>query len=169
MNKGQMRSSSSGMTVTGPLPSAPPSYEEAIGLPTVPTITTILDAPRAPPYPIADNSMPMPTPILAPTTQILVTRQQRTNATQPLEVRVTNEHVTPLLASNSVKITCPSCHADVKTNTVSEHQPIAHLCCVLLCMAGCCFCSCLPYCLNAFLSVHHVCPNCKAFIGTWKG
>lgn len=33
----------------------------------------------------------------------------------------------------------------------------------------CCLCSCLPYCMSNFMSVHHFCPKCKNYIGTWKG
>lgn len=33
----------------------------------------------------------------------------------------------------------------------------------------CCLCSCLPYCMSSFMSVHHFCPKCKSYIGTWKG
>lgn len=74
MNKNQMASGSGASTVN-PLPSAPPSYEEAVGLqqhggpaslpPQQPQMMS-MPMPGAapgvlPPYPVAPNPMPMPT------------------------------------------------------------------------------------------------------------
>ncbi|KAG7188269.1 hypothetical protein KM043_007935 [Ampulex compressa] len=83
------------------------------------------------------------------------------------EVRIIH-HIAYALGPNPVKMTCATCHTDIKTATISDHQPSAHICCVVLCLLGCCICSCLPYCLSTFMSVHHFCPNCKSYIGTWK-
>ncbi|XP_003423956.1 lipopolysaccharide-induced tumor necrosis factor-alpha factor homolog [Nasonia vitripennis] len=177
MEKGQMSSSGpSGATApeaTAPLPSAPPSYEEAVGLPLggismpMPGMTGMAPVPAgvpgAPPYPVMGTPMPMPTPHGVPTAAQIPAH----TTNRPVEVRVVHQHVS--LGPNPVKMSCPSCHADIKTTTMSDHQPSAHVCCIILCLLGCCLCSCLPYCLSAFLSVHHFCPNCKAYIGTWKG
>ncbi|XP_012284826.1 lipopolysaccharide-induced tumor necrosis factor-alpha factor homolog isoform X2 [Orussus abietinus] len=166
MEKNQGNPSSSNEPSAPPL-LAPPSYEEAIaqfcssGTQNVPT--------------------PAPYPVQAPITRPPDGRQKDTNRfpqppynppqtfTAPSEVRVVHHHVSYILGSNPVKMTCPTCHMDIKTTTVSDHQPSAHICCIVLCLLGCCLCSCLPYCMSAFLSVHHFCPNCKTYIGTWKG
>ncbi|XP_058792863.1 lipopolysaccharide-induced tumor necrosis factor-alpha factor homolog [Phymastichus coffea] len=156
---------------SAPLPSAPPSYEEAVGLTSVGPNSMDPAPPGMPPYPIAGASMPMPisAPYVAPSVQ-MPHPQQVSNQTQAPEVRVVvHQHVSLTLGPNPVKMCCPSCHADIKTTTMSDHQPSAHVCCFVLCLLGCCLCSCLPYCLSAFLSVHHFCPNCKVYIGTWKG
>ncbi|CAL1681770.1 unnamed protein product [Lasius platythorax] len=166
---------------SAPLPTAPPSYEEAIantgGAPLHPPVGSI-------PFPLGTAPVSMPMPYNQPTNQTTMptpsiypgssqsTSQSRFNAepnsvSQP-EVRVIH-HVTYTLGPNSVKMSCPSCHADIKTTTISDHQPSAHICCIVLCLLGCCLCSCLPYCMSAFMSVHHFCPNCKNYIGTWKG
>lgn len=74
MEKGQMSSSGpSGPTApeaSAPLPSAPPSYEEAVGLPVgismpmpgMPGMAPVPGVPGAPPYPVMGSTMPMPTP-----------------------------------------------------------------------------------------------------------
>lgn len=171
----------SATNTSAPLPTAPPSYEEAIastgGAPLHPPVGST-------PYPLGTAPTPMPMPYNQPPNQMTMpmptihagtsqsTSQLRFNAEphsapQP-EVRVIHP-VTYTLGPNSVKMSCPSCHADIKTTTISDHQPTAHICCIVLCLLGCCLCSCLPYCMSAFMSVHHFCPNCKNYIGTWKG
>lgn len=165
---------------SAPLPTAPPSYEEAIantGAPLHPPIGST-------PYPLgsAPTPMPMPMPYNQPpnqTTMPMPSVYPGSSQSQPpfnaepnsvpqSEVRVVH-HVTYALGPHSVKMSCPSCHTDIKTTTISDHQPSAHICCIVLCLLGCCLCSCLPYCMNTFMSVHHFCPNCKNYIGTWKG
>ncbi|XP_014471884.1 PREDICTED: lipopolysaccharide-induced tumor necrosis factor-alpha factor homolog [Dinoponera quadriceps] len=169
--------------LSAPLPTAPPSYEEAIantgGGPVQQSVAN-------PPYPVGGPAMPMPMPYNQPPNQTTMptasamypatsqsTSQPRFNpepssVSQP-EVRVIHQHVAYTLGPNPVKMSCPSCLADIKTTTISDHQPSAHICCIVLCLLGCCLCSCLPYCMSAFMSVHHFCPNCKNYIGTWKG
>lgn len=164
---------------TAPLPTAPPSYEEAVA-----QSGYVANLPNSPPYPAAGSQMPMPTPfvpqgtsapITAPPSQSNAPYPQQFGAQQtfspppPQEVRIVHQHVAVSLGPNAVKMRCPTCHVDIKTTTVSDHQPSAHICCFILCLLGCCLCSCLPYCMSAFLSVHHFCPNCKTYIGTWKG
>lgn len=52
------------------------------------------------------------------------------------EVRVVRRPGTYALAPSPVKMQCPSCLADIKTSTVSDHQPMAHICCLILCVLG---------------------------------
>ncbi|XP_035740315.1 lipopolysaccharide-induced tumor necrosis factor-alpha factor-like isoform X2 [Vespa mandarinia] len=158
------------------LPTGPPSYEEAIayggGLPNPPYPVGVSPMPVPPTYnqPPKQTTMPMPSNYVVPNdhsaSQPFNTDQ---NFAPPPEVRIIHQHVTFALGPHAIKMTCPTCHADIKTTTISDHQPSAHICCIVLCLLGCCLCSCLPYCMSAFMSVHHFCPNCKNYIGTWKG
>ncbi|XP_015609983.1 lipopolysaccharide-induced tumor necrosis factor-alpha factor homolog [Cephus cinctus] len=171
---------------SAPTPSAPPSYEEAMAQSSVPVAPV-----HGAPYPVGSINMPMPqnqrqsqlhphpqqgatlmpappkfTPQLCRFPQT-VTGQQ--NFPQPPTEARRAHTMTYVMGPHPMKMTCPTCFADIKTTTVSDHQPSAHICCIVLCLIGCCLCSCLPYCMSAFMSVHHFCPNCKTYIATWKG
>ncbi|KYN18042.1 PREDICTED: lipopolysaccharide-induced tumor necrosis factor-alpha factor homolog [Trachymyrmex cornetzi] len=167
---------------SAPLPTAPPSYEEAIantgGAPTHPPVMPTPYPPgNAPiqmpmPYNQPPNQTTMPMPSVYPGSSRSTSQpcfNAESNSVPRTQLRVIQQHVVLALGPNAVKMCCPTCHADIKTTTISDHQPSAHICCVILCLLGCCLCSCLPYCMNAFMSVHHFCPNCKNYIGTWKG
>ncbi|XP_011644077.1 lipopolysaccharide-induced tumor necrosis factor-alpha factor homolog [Pogonomyrmex barbatus] len=164
------------------LPTAPPSYEEAIANtggasthpPVGPTSYPLGNAPVQMPMPYnrPPNQTTMPTPSAYPSSNQSTSQPRfnpELNSVPQTEVRVIQQHVVYALGPNAVKMSCPTCHADIKTTTISDHQPSAHLCCIVLCLLGCCLCSCLPYCMSAFMSVHHFCPNCKNYIGTWTG
>ncbi|XP_034184543.1 lipopolysaccharide-induced tumor necrosis factor-alpha factor homolog [Osmia lignaria lignaria] len=149
-----------------PPPSAPPSYEEAVGN------ASRMPVPPITPYPVGPSSMPTPGPPLTsePTSQPLPHYNANPNpAPAPApDVRMTYSVIYEL-SPNPVKMTCPTCHASIKTTTIQDHKPSAHLCCIVLCLLGCCLCSCLPYCISSFMNVHHFCPKCKNYIGTCKG
>ncbi|XP_018566761.1 lipopolysaccharide-induced tumor necrosis factor-alpha factor homolog [Anoplophora glabripennis] len=73
----------------------------------------------------------------------------------------------PLLGPERSRITCPSCHAQVTTDVVLENNTNTHLFAVLLCLI--CFpCVFIPYCTDSCKSKNHYCPNCHAYIGTFK-
>lgn len=55
---------------------------------------------------------------------------------QQSEVRVVHQHVAYTLGPNSMKMTCSSCQADIKSTTISDHQRSAHICCIVLCLLG---------------------------------
>lgn len=158
------------------LPTAPPSYEDAIatGVPVNPPVgsaslgTTPMPMPyNQPPHQI---TMPITSVSSQSTSQPHFNAEPNSVPSVPRpEVRIFHHHLVYALASNPVKMACPTCHADIKTTTISDHQPSAHICCIVLCLLGCCLCSCLPYYMSAFMNVHHFCPNCKNYIGTWKG
>ncbi|XP_077266986.1 lipopolysaccharide-induced tumor necrosis factor-alpha factor homolog [Temnothorax americanus] len=167
---------------SAPLPLAPPSYEEAIANaggasthpPVVPTPYPLGSAPVQMPMPYHQppNQTTIPTPSVYPGSSHSTSQPRfnpELNSVPQTEVRVMQHHTVYAIGPNAVKMTCPTCRADIKTTTISDHQPSAHICCIVLCLLGCCLCSCLPYCMNAFMSVHHFCPNCKNYIGTWKG
>ncbi|XP_066992981.2 lipopolysaccharide-induced tumor necrosis factor-alpha factor homolog [Anabrus simplex] len=72
------------------------------------------------------------------------------------------------LGPKAVNMICPMCRANIKTNTVRENQCRAHVCCCILFFVGCILCSCIPYCMDSFKIVRHTCPDCKAYLGTYK-
>lgn len=170
-------------------PSAPPSYDEAVANAgagpgpyppsnAAPYPTHGPQMPMPNPYGQPSAAMPMPMPAAhaqpqvhqyQPPSQYMQAPHVAPQSFAPPQVQVIHQTIAYALGPNSVKMSCPTCRADIKTTTVSDHQASAHICCIILCLLGCCLCSCLPYCMNAFMSVHHSCPNCKAYIGTWKG
>ncbi|CAD6229388.1 GSCOCG00006567001-RA-CDS [Cotesia congregata] len=169
---------SGAMAPSAPPPALPPSYEEAMAQ----SMTMPMPMPNpsiAPinvlPYP-GDSRVPLNAPYVPPPNidgagPFDYTSQRNLPPSYPItsEVRMVRPSGTYTLASSPVKMQCPSCLTDIKTSTVSDHQPMAHICCLILCILGCCLCSCLPYCTNYFMTVHHFCPRCKIYIGTWKG
>ncbi|KAK0088129.1 hypothetical protein PV325_013125 [Microctonus aethiopoides] len=182
-NQAAMSSSTVDSRPTAPPPSPtalPPTYEEAIAQSMAMTNPSL----NAPPYPTVDTRLSITTPYAQPTVHIpQINRndgpvchepQPPYNSLPPsypitTEARATRQGGTYVLGHTPVKMQCPSCLTDIKTSTVSDHQPMAHICCLILCILGCCLCSCLPYCMSAFMTVHHFCPRCKVYIGTWKG
>ncbi|XP_015509412.1 lipopolysaccharide-induced tumor necrosis factor-alpha factor homolog [Neodiprion pinetum] len=176
-----------------PPPTAPPSYDEAVA--NTAAGPRLYPPPSSAPYPTVDTAMPMPgsynpppaampmpMPMPTPETQSQPQSfqprpaapypQQQNTAPQsyatPAQIQVVQQTVAYAVGPNPLKMVCPNCRADIKTTTVSETQANAHICCIILCLLGCCLCSWLPYCSNAFVNVHHSCPNCKAYIGTYK-
>ncbi|XP_012253223.2 lipopolysaccharide-induced tumor necrosis factor-alpha factor homolog [Athalia rosae] len=185
MEKGEGPMGGSGI----PPPTAPPSYDEAMTNAPLP-----YPPPNSAQFPIQGMQMPMPASYGQPSTAMPMPMPMTTSHAQPkpqqvqpgcqypqqniapqayapppTQITYVQQTVAYALGPNSVKMTCPTCRADIKTTTVSDHQASAHICCIILCLLGFCLCSCLPYCMSAFMSVHHSCPNCKTYIGTWKG
>ncbi|KAL0280514.1 UNVERIFIED_CONTAM: hypothetical protein PYX00_001783 [Menopon gallinae] len=64
--------------------------------------------------------------------------------------------------------TCPTCRRPIITKTKTVIQKSAHIACFVLFICGCCFCSCIPYCMKSFKDVQHRCPDCGTFIGVYK-
>ncbi|XP_078052569.1 lipopolysaccharide-induced tumor necrosis factor-alpha factor homolog [Augochlora pura] len=157
-------------------PTAPPSYEEAVGNMVNPPYP-VSPAPVMPvPFYNQQTNQPAPSyptnypPGGEPPSQSQTQFTPNPNVASSTEVRfIPQPVVTYALGPNPTKLSCPNCYSSIKTTTISDHQPTAHICCIVLCLIGCCLCSCLPYCMSSFMSVHHFCPNCKSFIGTWKG
>ncbi|KOC67811.1 Lipopolysaccharide-induced tumor necrosis factor-alpha factor like protein [Habropoda laboriosa] len=175
---------------SAPPPMAPPSYEEAVE-----NATRLPRHPNIPPYPVGPSSMPIPIqnqppskttlspvppypPVYSGPSEPPPSHSQTQTQAQPNEnpsavpgpkIRVVYQPVLYSLTSTSTKTICPTCHTSIKTNTVSDHQLSAHICCIILCLLGCFLCSCLPYYMSNFKTVHHFCPKCKNYIGIWKG
>ncbi|KOX71202.1 hypothetical protein WN51_04225 [Melipona quadrifasciata] len=134
---------------SAPPPSAPPSYEEAVE-----NAAGISRQPNIPPYPVGPSSMPIPThnqplnqttvpyppnysgPSTEPLSQPQTQYNANPNTVPPPEFRVVYQPVIYSLSPNPTKTTCPTCHTSIKTTTISDHQPSAHLCCIVLCLLG---------------------------------
>ncbi|XP_029341397.1 lipopolysaccharide-induced tumor necrosis factor-alpha factor homolog [Acyrthosiphon pisum] len=54
------------------------------------------------------------------------------------------------------------------TRVKEEISSTAYICCMLMIVIGCFFCSCLPLCMDNFKNKRHSCPSCNAFIGLYK-
>lgn len=147
-----------------PMPSAPPSYEQAVGghPGNIGFVQNQMQAqgytggqmyPTVPPHPSAAKYAPAPDapqPESIPTT-IVITRQAPGFAPGPRPMR----------------ITCPNCHQNILTATETDCLCAAHFCCLALFLVGLGLCSCLPYCMDSCKSVSHHCPNCKVDLGTY--
>ncbi|XP_023037872.1 lipopolysaccharide-induced tumor necrosis factor-alpha factor homolog [Drosophila willistoni] len=70
--------------------------------------------------------------------------------------------------SQSKRVQCPSCHGFVMTNLMTKPTKGTHLIAGLLCV--CCLwpCAGLPYCINCCKNVHHYCPNCGCYMGSYN-
>lgn len=63
---------------------------------------------------------------------------------------------------------CPHCQQSVITRIEHTAGTMAWLICAGLCLAGCGFCSCIPFCLESCQDVEHHCPNCQRVIYIYK-
>ncbi|VVD01428.1 unnamed protein product [Leptidea sinapis] len=66
--------------------------------------------------------------------------------------KISNEPVSqvesPLLGPENTIVSCPYCHASVKT--------AVNCCC------------CIPYCSDSAKNSDHYCPNCSRYLGTYE-
>jgi len=75
----------------------------------------------------------------------------------------------PNFGHNPVNMTCPHCQSQVRTSTDSEPGALAWILAGVLCVVGLWPCACIPCCIDSLNSVTHKCPNCKNFLGRYKG
>lgn len=75
----------------------------------------------------------------------------------------------PNFGSSPVNMTCPHCQSQIRTSTDSEPGPLAWILAGVLCVVGLWPCACIPCCIDSLNSVTHKCPNCKNFLGRYKG
>jgi len=124
---------------------APPSYEQSEHMTKGPMKQQ--GVPQQPPYP---GGAGVPDP-----------QQQPAVIVQYVQM--------PSFGVHPVNLTCPHCQAHVRTTTESEPGPLAWILAGVLCVIGLPFCACIPCCIDSFNTVTHKCPQCKAFIGRYKG
>ncbi|XP_058460239.1 lipopolysaccharide-induced tumor necrosis factor-alpha factor homolog isoform X1 [Malaya genurostris] len=61
---------------------------------------------------------------------------------------------------------CPSCHAEINTQTTTSPGLIAYVSGFLIALFGCWLGCCLiPCCIDECMDVHHSCPHCNAYLG----
>jgi len=123
-------------------PEAPPSYEASVGA---------SGGFVAPPH--VNKGQPQPAP-----------PQQQGG--QTVIVQYMNP---PNFGHSPVNMVCPHCQAQIRTSTDSEPGPMAWILAGVLCVVGLWPCACIPCCIDSLNSVTHKCPNCKNFLGRYKG
>lgn len=64
-------------------------------------------------------------------------------------------------------IKCPSCHQSIITRIDFESSTKTHLMAGLICLL---FwpCVCLPYMMDSCKNANHYCPNCSAYLGSYR-
>lgn len=66
----------------------------------------------------------------------------------------------------STHMICPSCHAEINSQTTTSPGLIAYVSGFLIALFGCWLGCCLiPCCIDECMDVHHTCPHCKAYLG----
>ncbi|XP_022197720.1 lipopolysaccharide-induced tumor necrosis factor-alpha factor homolog isoform X2 [Nilaparvata lugens] len=157
------------------MPSAPPAYEAECRPPpyypgpNVPPVHTGHSVPlvQAPPPGFAATATAAPYPQQQYAMPIT---QAPTSVPSAIIVQNTENIVVPLavVGPNQVTTTCPMCRKVIKSSTERTVRLAAHLACMALCLAQCYICCCIPYWMDSCYSVHHTCPHCKYFIGTYN-
>lgn len=75
----------------------------------------------------------------------------------------------PNYGPHPVDMICPHCQCQIKTSTESEPGAMAWILAGVLCVVGLWPCACIPCCIESLNTVSHKCPNCKHFLGRYKG
>uniref|UniRef100_A0ABK8G3E9 LITAF domain-containing protein n=1 Tax=Anopheles gambiae TaxID=7165 RepID=A0ABK8G3E9_ANOGA len=76
--------------------------------------------------------------------------------------------VSAMAGPEPAHVVCPSCHAEIVTQTTHKSNNKTHIYALMLCLACCWPCVCLPYCCTSCRDTVHRCPECKAFIGVYR-
>ena len=74
----------------------------------------------------------------------------------------------PVVGPDSTIMTCPCCRALITTTVVHKAGDKTHLMALGLCLFLCWPFFWVPYCIDRCQNAHHTCPNCNAFLGTYK-
>jgi len=75
----------------------------------------------------------------------------------------------PNFGPKPAKVVCSSCQASVTTTTNSRPSMMAWAISCALCFTMLWPCFCVPFCVDSFKDVKHICPNCNATLGRYKG
>uniref|UniRef100_A0A1B6C017 LITAF domain-containing protein n=1 Tax=Clastoptera arizonana TaxID=38151 RepID=A0A1B6C017_9HEMI len=74
------------------------------------------------------------------------------------------------LGTQPTHMICPHCYAEVNTVTKTKPKIIAYLSGIVIALLGCFWGCCLiPCCLDQCMNVHHICPECQYFLGSYRG
>ncbi|NWI20828.1 LITAF factor, partial [Crypturellus soui] len=138
-----------------PVPSAPPSYEE----------TTGINVNYPVPYPAPGPGQGPPAKGVSPPPYFVPPGP----APNPVTVQTVYVQQPVVFYDRPVQMCCPSCNNMIVTHLTYTSGALAWLSCGGLCLLGCIGGCCLiPFCIDALRDVDHSCPNCKAFIGSYK-
>lgn len=135
------------------MPAAPPSYEQSVaggaggGFVPPPQQQKMMVAPPPP------TSYGQPPPAGVPVQQVVQVQYVQA----------------PHFGHRPVTMTCPNCQSHITTSTDSEPSAMAWVVGAVLCIVGLWCFSCIPCCIDSLQSVTHKCPNCKNFLGRYKG
>ncbi|KFQ22306.1 PREDICTED: lipopolysaccharide-induced tumor necrosis factor-alpha factor [Merops nubicus] len=142
-------SAPSGITV----PSAPPSYEETVGI----------NVGYPHPYPLPEPSQKPDGKGMNPPVCV----GQPVLVSNPVTVQYVQHPV--VFHDRPVQMCCPSCNQMIVTRLSYDSGALTWLSCgglfLLGCVAGCCL---IPFCIDALKDVDHTCPKCNALIGSYK-
>jgi len=139
----------------GGFPEAPPSYEA-----TVSGAAGGFVAPPNMPDPSKIQARPAPPPMQAAPVPA---------GAAPGQTVIVQYMNPPNFGHNPVNMTCPHCQSQIRTSTDSEPGAMAWILAGVLCVVGLWPCACIPCCIDSLNSVTHKCPNCKNFLGRYKG
>ncbi|OWK53212.1 Lipopolysaccharide-induced tumor necrosis factor-alpha factor [Lonchura striata] len=138
-----------------PVPSAPPSYEEALGI--------NMNYPH--PYPVPgpgqkpdEKGMNLPPHMGQPPP-----------ANNPITVQTVYVQQPVVFYDRPVQMCCPSCNQMIVTRLSYDSGALTWLSCGGLCLLGCIAGCCLiPFCIDALKDVDHTCPKCNTLVGSYK-
>ncbi|NXI75141.1 LITAF factor, partial [Rhipidura dahli] len=137
------------------VPSAPPSYEEAVGI--------NVNYPH--PYPVPGPGQKPCGKEMNPPPY----RGQPPPANNPITVQTVYVQQPVLFYDRPVQMCCPSCNQMIVTHLSYDAGALTWLSCGGLCLLGCIGGCCLiPFCIDALKDVDHTCPKCSALLGSYK-
>jgi len=145
----------------------PPSYDEsnraagaggfAVGPPPSNTMYPPL------PHQGGNKGVPPPAAGYAPPPPAAAPQPQPTVVTQVAYLPQPNFGFRP------IDMVCPHCQHNITTATDSEPSAMAWVIAGVLCALQFYCCMCIPCCIDSLQTVTHKCPNCKKFLGRYKG
>jgi len=163
-------------------PEAPPSYQETMGQQPYPHASAgaggfvpgAVPPPSMPPpqdptkgmapgY-VPGSAAPPPPPGYLPPPQ-----GGQMGPPPPQQQRIVVVVNQPNFGPRPVDMMCPHCQCQIRTTTESEPGVMAWILAGVLCVVGLWPCACIPCCIDTLNSVTHKCPNCKHFLGRYKG
>ncbi|CAG9800086.1 unnamed protein product [Chironomus riparius] len=103
--------------------------------------------------------------------------QQSVPFAQPLiNTQITSHHSQNVIMQQSIALgpdpiimTCPRCHASIKTAISNVPSCGTHFMCLFICILSCGLgCCIIPYFMKSCQSQKHICPNCELAIGVYQ-
>lgn len=137
-----------------PVPNqSPPQHQHPTGYPHPPPQQSYAHPPPPPPYDANANMLP----------------QGGGAGHHPQATYVHTIVTAPQVGPDPASITCPSCQKHIVTRLDYETSTKTHIFAGLLCLFICWPCFWIPYVIDSCKNANHYCPNCGAYIGTYRG